>query len=158
MILYHGSSAIIETPDISFSRNNTDFGKGFYTTPIFDQAKNWSLRFKRRTGHSVVSEYIFDDTALSKISILQFDEYSDEWLDFIAVCRSGQDSSGYDLVIGGIANDKVFNTLALYFRGLIEKQEAIKRLRFEKINVQYCFRNQPVIDKHLKYVESGELK
>ncbi|MDR2739910.1 MAG: DUF3990 domain-containing protein [Treponema sp.] len=158
MILYHGSSATIETPDISFSRNNTDFGKRFYTTPIFGQAKSWSLRFKRITGYGVVSEYIFDDSALSEISLLQFDEYSDEWLDFIAVCRSGQDSSGYDLVIGGVANDKVFNTLTLYFRDLIEKQEAIKQLRFEKMNVQYCFKNQSVIDKYLKYTGSGELK
>ena len=41
---------------------------------------------------------------------------------------------------GGVANDKVFNTVELFFDGLIDKEEAIKRLRFEKPNLQLCFR------------------
>lgn len=39
MILYHGSYLAVEVPDLIHSRNNVDFGKGFYTTPIYDQAK-----------------------------------------------------------------------------------------------------------------------
>ena len=38
MILYHGSSVIVETPDLIHSRINVDFGKGFYTTPFYEQA------------------------------------------------------------------------------------------------------------------------
>jgi hypothetical protein len=41
--------------------------------------------------------------------------------------------------------------LGLFFKGLIEKEEAIKRLRYEKPNIQYCFRNQDLIDKYLKF-------
>lgn len=33
-------------------------------------------------------------------------------------CRSGKDITDYDLVMGGVANDKVFNTVELYFDGL----------------------------------------
>lgn len=51
-----------------------------------------------------------------------------------------RDLTDYDLVIGGVANDRVFNTVELFFDGLIDKQEAIKRLRFEKPNLQLCFR------------------
>jgi len=32
MILYHGSTQIIEHPNLKYCRKNTDFGKGFYTT------------------------------------------------------------------------------------------------------------------------------
>ena len=39
--------------------------------------------------------------------------------------RSGKDTSNYDLVVGGVANDKVFNTVELFFDGLIDKREAI---------------------------------
>ena len=53
MILYHGSYLIIEKPDIVFSRNNVDFGRGFYTTPIKEQAEKWSARFKKSQGQSV---------------------------------------------------------------------------------------------------------
>ena len=40
-------------------------------------------------------------------------------------CRSGKDSTDYDLVVGGVANDKVFNTLELFFDGLIDKAIAV---------------------------------
>ena len=52
----------------------------------------------------------------------------------------GKDSTDYDLVVGGVANDKVFNTVELFFDGLIDKAEAINRLRYEKPNLQICFR------------------
>jgi hypothetical protein len=152
MILYHGSHEAIETPDISFSRDKTDFGKGFYTTTIKSQAIRWTNRFKRRFGYGTLSMYETDESALREnISIMEFDTYSIEWLEFIAKCRMGESAGNYDLVIGGIANDDVYNTLTLYFRGFIEKEEAIKRLRYEKPNIQYCFKNQDIIDKYLKY-------
>jgi len=153
MILYHGSSKEIEKPDISFSRDNTDFGKGFYTTSIKSQAEKWTTRFKHRYGKGVLSIYEIDEMELRKsISILEFDTYSEKWLDFIVKSRNGEKTENYDLVIGGIANDDVFNILALYFRNYIEKEEAIKRLQYEKPNIQYCFKNQDVIEKYLRYI------
>lgn len=71
---------------------------------------------------------------------VQTHSYSEDWLDFILNCRSGKDATDYDLVTGGVANDKVFNTVELFFDGLIDKAEAIKRLRYEKPNLQICFR------------------
>ena len=59
--------------------------------------------------------------------MLKFDSYSEEWLDFILNCRSGKDLTDYDLVVGGVANDKVFNTVELFFDGLIDQVEAINR-------------------------------
>ena len=38
-----------------------------------------------------------------------------------------------------MANDKVFNTVELYFDHLIDKDEALRRLRYEKPNMQICF-------------------
>lgn len=70
-------------------------------------------------------------------------------------CRRGQDNSDYDLVIGGVANDKVFNTVELYFDGLIDKKEAIKRLRYEKPNLQICFRTEKALK--LLHFEGSEL-
>ena len=152
MKLYHGSSAAIQTPDLSFSRDTTDFGKGFYTTTIQLQAEKWAVRYKRRQGCGVVSDYEIDEDALKRnVSVLEFDAYSVEWLDFIIQCRQGHYEGSFDLIIGGIANDDVFNTLTIFFRGFIDKTEAIKRLRYEKPNIQYCFKTQAVIDKYLIY-------
>jgi hypothetical protein len=152
MKLYHGSSMAITKPDLSFSRDTTDFGKGFYTTAIQSQAEKWAARYKRRNGSGIVSLYEIDEGELRKnVLVLEFDTYSVEWLDFIIRCRGGVPAGNYDLIIGGIANDDVFNTLTVFFRGFIDKAEAIKRLRYEKPNIQYCFKTQAVMDKHLIY-------
>ena len=58
---------------------------------------------------------------------------------------------GIDIVIGGVANDKVFNTIERYLDRLIDKAEAIKRLRYEKPNLQVCFRTQEAIDEDLRF-------
>ena len=42
----------------------------------------------------------------------------------------------YDLIIGGVANDKVFNTCELYFKQYIGKEATLDRLRYEKPNCQ----------------------
>lgn len=142
MILYHGSYLEIKKPDLSHSRSNVDFGVGFYVTPIFEQAAKWCERFKRRGKSAVINSYLFDKNKITSLKVLEFDSYSEDWLDFILACRSGKDTSDYDIVIGGVANDRVFNTVELYFDGLIDKAEAISRLRYEKPNLQLCFRTE----------------
>ena len=156
MILYHGSFVVVDKPDLTHSRPNVDFGKGFYTTPIYEQAEKWCGRFKRRSKDGIITSYEFDETAYATLKALKFDAYSEEWLDFILNCRRGQDNTDYDLVIGGVANDKVFNTVELYFDGLIDKKEAINRLRYEKPNLQMAFRTEKALS-YLKFEGSVKL-
>ena len=86
-----------------------------------------------------------DETTYNHLNVLRFDAYSEEWLDFILNCRSERDTTDYDIVIGGVANDKVFNTVELFFDGLIDKKEAINRLRYEQPNLQICFRTEKAL-------------
>ena len=151
MILYHGSYLPVYKPDISFSRNEVDFGKGFYTTTIYEQAEKWTHRFKRREKPAMVSQYEFDETIIKNISVLEFTSYSEEWLNLISNCRNGNEIKDFDLIIGGIANDDIFNTLQIYSKGYINKNDAIKRLQYENVNIQYCFKNQLIIDKYLHF-------
>ena len=44
MILFHGTTEIIEEPNVSFSKSYLDFGKGFYLTTYQKQAEKWALR------------------------------------------------------------------------------------------------------------------
>lgn len=157
MILYHGSYVEIQKPDLIHSRDNVDFGRGFYTTPIHEQAVKWCGRFKRRGGKGIVSRYDFDETAYQNLKVMKFENYSEEWLDFVLNCRTGKDFTDYDIVIGGVANDKVFNTVELYFDHLIGKNEAIRRLRYEKPNLQICLRTQRVLDECLRYEGSEQI-
>ena len=102
-------------------------------------------KFKRRGKDGIISCYKYDESQEVELKILKFDSYSEEWLDFILGCRSGNDLTDYDLVAGGVANDKVFNTVELFFDGLIDKTEAINRLRYEKPNMQMCFRTEKAL-------------
>ena len=154
MKVYHGSFMEVPAPDVLHSRKNVDFGKGFYVTPIFEQAKKWALRFRREGKASVVSSYEFDERSYEEFKVLSFKEYSEEWLDFILDCRKGNDRFDYDVVIGGVANDRVFNTIELFSDGLIDKEETIKRLRYERPNLQICFRTQEAINRTLTFVGS----
>ena len=146
MILYHGSYLEISKPDLKHSRDNVDFGRGFYTTPIYEQAEKWCGKFKRRGKEGVISRYLFDEEILQNLKVIRFDSYSEEWLEFILNCRRGDDTTDYDVVIGGVANDKVFNTVELFFEGLIDKNEAISRLRYEKPNLQICLRTEKTLE------------
>ena len=155
MILYHGSFLEIAKPDLVHSRSNVDFGRGFYVTPLREQAVKWCGKFKRRGKDSVVSRYVYDECRENELKILKFDSYSEEWLDFILNCRRDNDTTDYDLIVGGVANDKIFNTVELFFDGLIDKTEAIDRLRYEKPNLQICFRTEKALS--LLHFEGSEM-
>lgn len=157
MIVYHGSYLEIQTPDLTHSRTNVDFGRGFYTTPLYEQAVKWCEKFKRRGKSGIVSRYSFDEKAYLELKILKFESYSEEGLDFILKFRTGNDTTDYDIVMGGVANDKVFNTVELYFDNLIDKSEAIRRLCYEKPNLQICFRTQKVLNEYLHYEGSEQI-
>lgn len=156
MKVYHGFWIEVSVPDLKHSRTDVDFGKGFYVTPIREQAVKWCGRFKRRGKQGIVTSYIFDDCAIQNLNVLKFDSYSEEWLDFILNCRREKDSSDYDIVMGGVANDKIFNTVELYFDHLIDKKEAINRLKYEKPNMQICFRTISALET-LRYEGSVEV-
>jgi hypothetical protein len=163
MILYHGSYLAIEKPDLAFSRKRTDFGQGFYVTPLKEQAISWARRFVDKYGTGVVSSYAFLHEPGEKLpngaKVLEFDTHSREWLDFIMACRLGRPGDAeWDLVIGGVANDKVFDTLQLYFDKMITADTAIDRLRYHKPNFQYCFKKQALTDEALRFTSSEEIR
>ena len=142
MMLYHGSFLEIAQPDLVHSRSNVDFGCGFYTTPLHEQAAKWCGKFKRRGKEGIISRYEYDENRETELKTLKFDSYSEDWLDFILNCRAGKDLTDYDLVVGGVANDKDIQYSGTVFDGLIDKMEAINRLRYEKPNMQICFRTE----------------
>lgn len=158
MILYHTSNMEIRKPDIAFSRNSLDFGRGFYTTENRSQAEKYARRFFKQNEPAVMNVYNFDDEMLARYSRKVFVAYDEEWLDYVESCRREQPHEHFDIVEGGIANDNVFDTLDLYMAGIITHEQAIGRLKKKKPNQQICFTNQNLIDLHLHFVESISIK
>ena len=156
MKLYHASSLVIKQPDVYHSREHLDFGKGFYLTSLFDQAHKYAMRFLLRKQKAYINEYLLDDE-LSDFKIKIFQSYDEEWLDYVGKCRKGTQDGLFDLVEGGIANDKVFNTIDLYFSGAMGKDDALGKLAFEHPNHQLCILNQEIINRHLHFISVKEI-
>jgi hypothetical protein len=163
MILYHGSTLIVDKPRIIITEYGRDFGPGFYTTDIKEQAVRWARRKviveKRRgnTAKAVVSIYNFNENDYSKLKVIHFPEPSAEWLDMVCACRSNtQYRHGYDMITGKIANDNVGVTVSFVVQGIMRKEDALERLKFEQINNQVCFASEKALS-FLRYTGFEEL-
>ena len=158
--VYHSGTEIIKNPLCDLGRSNLDFGKGFYLTDIYEQAVSWARRKSiERMAPGVINVYLFErKRAIENTAYKIFSSYDADWLDFVIACRSGKEiSMEFDCVEGGIADDRVIDTVNLYIQGYIGKDAALKNLQFVKPNNQICILNQEVIDKYLKFVESIEI-
>lgn len=154
--VYHTSNVRVEQPDVKHSRKELDFGPGFYFTHLRQQAEQYAQRFIKLRKAALMNIYDMKED-WSAWRVKQFDSYSEEWLDFVLACRDGQVVGDYDMVVGGIADDKVFETLNLFFLGYIGKQEALRRLAYEKPNIQYCIRNEKMINELLTFKDCIQL-
>ena len=159
MRVYHGATAEIRFPLVHVGRRDLDFGKGFYVTPIMEQASSWACRPANKHKEHWLNVYDIDYNAvISEFRSKTFHSYNEEWLDFILSCRQGEDKwKAFDFIEGGIANDRIFSTIELYTSHLISKQEALSRLIYENPNQQMCIINQMIITQHLTFIESQKL-
>lgn len=159
MIVYHGTVGMIEKPDAKHSKRYLDFGKGFYLTSFEQQAKKWALRKAlRQEKKAIVNVYGLKDD-LKNYRVLSFEKENEKWLDFVCACRRGEEiNQEYDIIIGSVANDDVFKTVDMYFRGLWDKEKVLNELRYYKMNDQICIVNQKTLDEVLEFKKSYEVK
>ncbi len=161
MKLYHGSTHIVDSPEVLEVQRLLDFGKGFYTTTSKEQAEKWAvIKQKREGAHSkaIVNVYEMDDSLLTNnnIAVKIFEGANEEWLDFIVSNRTGSTVHNYDLVKGSVANDTLYRTLSLFESGILSKTETISRLKAHVLFDQISFHTDKVLHE-LKYLECFEL-
>ena len=150
MKLYHGSNIAVFKPEILVSDRRLDFGTGFYLTTSSEQAQNWSeLTVKRKgTGTPTVSIFEFDNQDLSGLKCLKFPHADKEWLRFVTANRKNENiQNDYDLIIGPVANDRTMPVISLYFAGIYDEDETIKRLLPQMLRDQYVFRTELALQK-----------
>lgn len=159
MKLYHGSTVIVKNPNIQRGRKATDFGKGFYTTTNFEQAKKWAIlkRNREQGKKSVVSVYEVPDDILNReFSVLWFEGATKDWLEFVVNNRKGKGKNRYDLIMGPVANDQLYATIRLYEQGVITADAAIEMLKTHKLFNQLSFHTEKVCSQ-LIFEESIEV-
>ena len=148
-MLYHGSNIAFERIDLGKSHNRRDFGRGFYCTVLEKQAEEWARRLYLRSskGGRYVYRYLFRQT--DDLKIKHFAALDQEWLEFIKENRTkGGIQHSYDVVVGPVADDNTMETVQLYLSGILKAEEAVERLRYNKVNNQVSF-HTPLAIEHL---------
>ena len=133
MTVYHGGYTPVETQEIRTGRNTKDFGVGFYCTIIKEQAQRWARRYDTK----IVS--IYDVHLNQDLNIKEFREMTDEWLDFIISCRSGK-AHDYDIVIGAMADDQIYNYISDYMDGTITREQfwVLAKFKYPTHQITFC--------------------
>lgn len=162
-LLYHGSIVVVERPDVQYGRPMLDFGQGFYLTQMQTQAVQWAKRKQIMKGKKdgFVNVYRFDYQSafkVDKFKLLRFRSYNIDWLNFVISCRAGNPAKEqYDAIEGGVANDRVIDTVEDFMNGVITRNQALGQLRYCRLSHQICFKSQELIDRHLTFVESYKI-
>lgn len=150
MEIFHGSSEVVVNPAIREGRFAKDFGEGFYCTILQEQAERWA---KRKTP-SVVN--IYDYVLTGELKVMEFAQMTDEWLDFIVDCRRGI-SHDFDIVVGAMANDQIFNYINDFVDGMLTREQFWVLAKFKRPTHQICFCSEEAL-KSITFKESYIVK
>lgn len=147
-IVFHGGTEIVSAPEIRVTRRNCDFGPGFYATHSREQAARWTERQRkiRMQREAVVNKYDITGLWESGIKAKIFEAPTEEWLDSVVSCRKGMDVfAGFDVVLGPVADDTVYETIRLFEAGVFTRDETIRRLKVEKLFNQIVFKTETAL-------------
>lgn len=158
MIVYHGSNIIVDHPDIIHSFRDLDFGKGFYVTTVREQAERWAKRkaLFAKGSRPILNEYEMNSDTIGLV-VKNFGDDLETWIDFVCQCRDGNpEYQQYDIIIGKVANDKVFRVVDMYHNGIWDKDRALKEIRVYPGYDQIAFITQKAIDQMLVFQNALE--
>lgn len=133
MEIYHGGYCPIERPEIIDGKYAKDFGAGFYCTELKQQAIRWAKRYDTPRIN------IYNFKPVDGLNILHFTEMTEEWLDFIVNCRNGVPHN-YDIVIGAMANDQVYNYISDYITDVLTREQfwVLAKFKHPTHQINFC--------------------
>ena len=150
--LYHAGYEEIKVPDVHRGRKNADLGQGFYMSDSDTFAGGW---VREKTGADIiVNTYELDETDLK---IRRFDRDQD-WFKYIFSNRRSMPDAlaEYDLIIGPIANDTIFETMGIMTSGFLSDDEAMQLLCVGPCFMQYVLKTAKAAEK-LRFISSAAL-
>lgn len=153
MILYHGSTKIIEKPTLAAGRKHNDYGQGFYCTKEIEVAKEWACR---ENSNGFVNKYRLRKSGL-KVLDIQDKRYS--VLNWIAVLLQNRtfsleneiaaaakeylvnnfsvDTAPFDVIVGYRADDSYFSFARDFINNTLPLASLEKAMHLGKLGIQY---------------------
>lgn len=172
LILYHGSSEIIENPIFGKGKAYNDYGRGFYCTENFELAKEWAC-IEGIDGY--VNQYEIETDGL-KILNLSSGEYTVlHWLALLMtyrklrlstpVMRRGAewlkehflvDIEDYDAIIGYRADDSYFSFARSFVSNEISLGQLSHAMKLGKLGEQFVLKSREAFEaiQFVSYIAS----
>lgn len=152
LLLYHGSKSGIHGAIAPVSRDNCDFGKGFYMGTLPEQPLTLVCDFEK-------SKFYILSVSLSDMNCLSVEPNMD-WAMLVAFHRGKMEgiqgtalykkyqamAENHDYLIGSIANDRMFYVLDNFFLGNITDTALVKSLKALQLGQQYVALTQKACD------------
>lgn len=163
IILYHGSSEIIQTPVYGKGKSYNDYGKGYYCTQHLELAKEWACT-ENTDGYA--NKYELDTSGLSILN-LSSDEYTIlHWLALLMEYRKFRistpvmkrgadwlkehfliDLTPYDMVVGYRADDSYFSFARAFVNNEISLTQLSYAMRLGKLGEQFVLKSPTAFEK-----------
>ncbi|MCD8052794.1 MAG: DUF3990 domain-containing protein [Lachnospiraceae bacterium] len=170
LILYHGSSVIIEKPEFGKGKANNDYGRGFYCTEYIELAKEWSCSLNT---NGYANKYEIDTQNL-RILHLSDGEYTIlNWLAILIQNRQARVSTpvakrgkkwliqyflpeytDYDVIIGYRADDSYFSFARSFLSNEISLSQLGRAMKLGKLGEQYVLKSKKAFDA-ITYIDSS---
>ena len=158
-LLFHGARNIIELPlDLKYSKDNNDFGKGFYLGENFEQASTYIANTSSRYVYSFsLNEH---DLKVEKFNV------DTEWMLAIAYYRGwlhnyNQNETimkiiykveNADIIIAPIADNRMFDLISEFVDGTITNEQCEHALAATNLGNQYVIKSKIALEK-LEFVK-----
>jgi len=145
MILYHGSNIAIRQIDLSRSNRYKDFGRAFYLSADYGQARELAdSRADFLGGQPVVNPFLFDESIMQSAAfrVKIFPHYSVEWAEFVWNNRDEKQDFNhpFDIVYGPIMNDTIGFQMREYRKKRNDIHGFLEGIKYEKGETfQYAF-------------------
>ncbi|MDO5292102.1 MAG: DUF3990 domain-containing protein [bacterium] len=147
-LVYHFNYKKVEYPVIRKDRMTKDFSWGFYCIETKQYAEKIAV-FKT----SVVNVYQVRN--IKSLYIKKFDNYTEEWLEFVMNCRNGS-THNYDVVIGPMADETIYEYMDAYADGEMNKERFFQDMKEKYPVQQISFHTIKALDC-IKFVECYEI-
>lgn len=168
MLLYHGSSEIIENPVYGYGSDKNDYGRGFYCTESPELAKEWACPTVK---DGFANKYELD---ISDLEVLYLNQEGYNILNWIAILLNNRvfqkrspisrqaseyilkeflpDISGYDIIWGYRADDSYFSYAKDFLNNVISVNQLSQAMRLGELGEQIVLMTPKAFEK-IKFIE-----
>ena len=151
-VLFHGSRNGLTEVTATGSRDNCDFGKGFYLGETYNQALSFVCEKENSSvysfGYSLkgLRTKMFDCDLDWMLAICYYRGNLQEYATAERLNRIIEDIEESDTVIAPIADNKMFYIMSQFTNGDINANIALHSLSASKLGLQYVFRTDKAIN------------